>query len=49
MMKKMPEKLALSGTVSSPLLQSLRDAFMKVSSPTPDQAKVSTSIGEQDN
>lgn len=40
MTRKMPEKLALSSNMSSPLLQSLRDAFTRVTSPTPEQAKV---------
>ncbi|CAG2218549.1 SZT2 [Mytilus edulis] len=39
MTRKMPDKIVLSSAVSSPLLQSLKDAFTRVTSPSPDQAK----------
>ncbi|XP_052100492.1 KICSTOR complex protein SZT2-like isoform X3 [Mytilus californianus] len=39
MTRKMPDKIVLSSAVSSPLLQSLKDVFQRVTSPTPDQAK----------
>jgi hypothetical protein len=42
MTRKMPEKLVLSSNMSSPLLQSLRDAFTRVTSPTPEQTKVNS-------
>ena len=42
MTRKMPEKLVLSNNMPSPILQSLRDAFTRVTSPTPEQAKVNS-------
>ena len=47
MPRKMPERITfvnthekMSSHTSSPLLQSLKDAFTRVTSPTPEQAKV---------